>query len=125
MRSYTVPFRRFCHDSLVRVWHLPLILIVLGAGCAGAKIPGASPGLLSFLRTGTTTRQEVLLTLGQPSASFEQERILAYRVGQDPEQGYYLVAANLVQPWQRARYSLVLVFDASGVLEKQSLIPVQ
>jgi hypothetical protein len=98
---------------------------VLGVGCAAAKIPGASPDLLSLLRPGTTTRQEVLLTLGQPSASFEQERILTYRVGRDPEQGYYIVAASLLQPWQRVRYSMVLVFDARGVLERYSLVPLQ
>ena len=109
-------------------------VFVLLVGCVTPVIPGASKDLLAFLRVGATTRQEVILTLGEPSVSFEQERILTYRIGQNEERGYYVITPKLMmsemrlnQPltWEMVRYSLVLVFDGSGVLEKQKLIPVQ
>lgn len=105
---------------------LPLALlasVVLG-GCV-TPIPGARQDLLRFLETGRTSREEVLMQLGQPSGSFEQERILTYRIGQDDKQGFYLVTPKALQPWQAVRFSLVLVFDADGRLQKQSLVRVQ
>lgn len=93
-------------------------------GCT-TTIPGASPNLLAFLHPGETTRQEVVLKLGQPSGTFEQDRILTYRLGEDGQQGYFIVTPKSLMPWSQVRHSLVLVFDARGVLEKQSLVPVQ
>ena len=104
-----------------------LMVMLLGcvAGCATPAIPGASRDLLKFLQTGQTTRQEVLLKLGQPSAVFEQEKILTYRLGEDPKQGYFIVAPKAALSWQAVHYSLVMVFDGSGILQRQSLVPVQ
>ena len=105
----------------------PVLMLVLGflVGCATTPIPGASHDLLKFLQVGQTTRQEVLLKLGQPSASFEQERILTYRIGEDAKQGYYLIIPNAKMQWQGVHYSLVLVFDSSGVLQRHNLVAVQ
>ncbi|HSH15160.1 MAG TPA: hypothetical protein VLD18_03940 [Verrucomicrobiae bacterium] len=94
------------------------------AGCA-TVIPGASRGLLAFLQPGSTTRQEVVLALGQPSATLEQERILTYRIGEDPRQGYYVITAKALMPWEAVRHSLVLVFDVEGVLQQHRLVAVQ
>jgi len=93
------------------------------AGCA-TPIPGASPDLLAFLQIGKTTREEVLLKLGQSSASFEHERILTYRIGEDPSQGRYVITPRAMMPWQKVHYSLVLVFDEDGRLQKQNLVKV-
>lgn len=127
---------------ITAAWRNTLALISCGllslivAGCATVAIPGADLHLLQFLQSGQTTRREVVLKLGQPSATFEQERILTYRLGHDPKQGYYVVSSTRVLSsqgnlymvpefsWEVARYSLVLIFDANGVLEKQSLVPV-
>jgi hypothetical protein len=87
-------------------------------GCT-ATIPPADADLLTFLRAGETTRQEVLGKLGQPSASFEQGRVLTYRVGHDAKQGYHVVTANPRQLWEGVRYSVVLVFDAVSWLPEQ------
>ena len=105
----------------------PVVLLVLGflVGCATTPIPGASHDLLKFLQIGQTTRQEVLLKLGQPSASFEQEKILTYRLGEDAKQGYYLIMPYAATEWKEVHYSLVLVFDSSSVLQRQSLVAVQ
>jgi hypothetical protein len=73
---------------------------------------------------GKTTREEAVLKLGQPSASFERERILTYRIGDDPKQGRYIVTPQAMLPWQRVKYSLVLVFDEAGRLQKQNLVTV-
>lgn len=108
---------------ILRLFIAVLCTMVL-EGCNTPRIPGANRDLIAFLQIGHTTRQETILKLGQPSASFEQEHILTYRLGQDPKQGYYIVTPRPVLPWQCVRFSLVLVFDSAGVLQKQSLVPV-
>ena len=102
-----------------------ILLVGLATGCVSQTIAGASPSLLRFLQMGVTTREEVLLKLGQPSAAFEQEKILTYRLGEDSRQGYFVVSPKALLPWQAVRYSLVLVFDANGVLQRQSLVDVK
>jgi hypothetical protein len=111
-------------------------LAVLVAGCVTpAPIPGARTDLLTFLRIGETPRQEVILKFGQPSASFEHETILTYRVGHEAKQGYYIITPKVLTgqqlgrvqatSWETVAYSLVLVFDGNGILQKQSLVSVQ
>jgi hypothetical protein len=104
-----------------------VVVLLLGflVGCATTPIPGASHDLLKFLHVDQTTRQAVLLRLGQPSASFEQEKILTYRLGEDAKQGYYLIIPSATMQWRGVHYSLVLVFDSSGVLQRQNLVAVQ
>ena len=102
--------------------------ILLLASCATEQsIPGARADLLSFLTTKVTTRTEVLLHLGQPSSTLEQERILTYRIGGDTNKGLFLLTPpdNQLRAWDIARYSLVLVFDREGVLEAHSLVLVK
>lgn len=120
-----------------RIQRVAALLLAAGlalwlAGCVTPPIPGASPDLLTFLQIGKSTREEVLLRLGQPSASFEHERILTYRIGEDPEQGRYVVTpqAQVVPAWRAetvwgwVRYSLVLVFDDLGRLQTKKLVTV-
>jgi hypothetical protein len=101
------------------------VLLALAACSTPPAIPGASPDLLKFLQDGTTTREQIVLALGQPSAAYEQEKILTYRIGQNPVQGYYLVAPNQVRQWEEVHFSLVLIVDASGTLRKHSLVSIQ
>lgn len=65
-------------------WSLATLVLVLLflTGCA-TPIVGAKKDLLEFLHPGHTTREEVLITLGQPSGAFEHEKILTYRLGYD------------------------------------------
>lgn len=104
-----------------------LLSCVLLTGCATP--PNARPDLLAFLEPGRTTREEVLLKLGQPSASFEQERILTYRLGQYGEEGYFIVSPKVAYAgqsasWQNVHFSLVIVFDEQGRLRKHGLVKV-
>jgi len=101
-----------------------LLFIAALTGCA-TVVPSASTELLKFLEPGRTTRQDVLFTLGQPSAAFEQEKIFTYRIGKDANDAFYLVSPKPTQSWQTVHYSLVLIFDSNGLLRKQNLVPVQ
>lgn len=106
---------------------LLLGLLLLG-GCVTP--PPAQPDLLKFLSPGHTTREEVILTLGQPSATFEQDRILTYRIGEIAEKGQFVISPRLLLPaqaatWQNVTYSLVLVFTDRGTLREHRLVKVQ
>ncbi len=80
--------------------------------------------MLAFLQEGKTTREQVIMTLGQPSGVFEKETIMAYRIGHDRRQGYFIVSPKQTMPWAFVRYSLVLLFDENGVLREHRLVDV-
>ena len=100
-----------------------MLLVGLLTGCATNQ--AANPNLLKFIEDGKTKRVEVLLQLGQPSAAYEHQMVLTYRLSEDPHRGYYLIVPNTAQAWQNVQYSLVLVFDDQGVLQRHNLVPVQ
>lgn len=84
--------------------------------------------LLGFIADGRTTRTEVLLQLGEPSASFESERILTYRLQALADGGLVVrtPSRDPVQPalayWDQHMFSLVQVFDQDGRLVRYSLV---
>jgi len=85
--------------------------------------------LLNFLADGKTTKEEVLVQLGQPSGKFEQEKILTYQLGYESgNNGYYVVEResswNNEPVWLNTQYSLVLVFDGQNILRRHSLVEV-
>jgi len=113
--------------------YAPLLAAVLLAftlvGCATAPPLTGRHDLLDFLTDGKTTREDVVLQLGQPSGRFEHEHILTYRLGFEPKNKVYYVVEREAGPagwptWVFARYSLVLVFAENGVLQKHSLVEV-
>ncbi len=95
-----------------------LTIICILPGCA---TPIGHRDLLDFLNDGITRTEEVHQKLGEPSARYENSRIVAYRLGRD-EAGYFLVKSS--RDWSEAQYSLVLVFNANGILRRHSLIKV-
>jgi hypothetical protein len=107
-----------------------LALVLILAGCATPPPPlTGRADLLNFLADGKTTREEVLITLGQSSSRFEADKILTYRLGFEPRNnGYYVVEREATSSgwpaWTAAKFSLVLVFDDAGVLRKHSLVKV-
>ena len=109
---------------------LVLALALTLVGCATTPPPlKGSPDLLNFLSDGKTARTEAIMSLGQPSGRFESEKILTYRLGFEPRnRGYYVVeresTANGWPTWTAAKFSLVLVFDDAGILQKHSLVEV-
>lgn len=98
------------------------LLLFLVIACATSRQPGDT-ALLAFLSAGQTTRAEVLQRLGQPSARFENDAILTYRIGGDADQGFYVRDAP--GTWYKTNYSLVLVFGDGGYLERHTLVPVR
>jgi len=86
---------------------------------------------LSYLEDGRTTKQHVLLRLGLPSAQFEGERILTYRMMLRKKEGLVVVSRESdarnpwLSQWVRAEYSLVLIFDDQYILKRHSLLHVR
>jgi hypothetical protein len=102
---------------------LVMLLAGLLVGCATTTLP-ADPHLLDFLQDGQSTKETVVLKLGQPSAVLESGRILTYRVGQEKNRGYFIRQACGTN-WFEIKFSLVLVFDPAEVLERHSLVEVR
>ncbi|MCI0748639.1 MAG: hypothetical protein L0Y58_24790 [Verrucomicrobia subdivision 3 bacterium] len=120
-----------------------LAFAVLVAGCATVDQPSPDPRplaetepqlgkapayrpdphLLGLLRDGETKREEIVLQLGPPARTMENERVLFYRLGQSP-QGYF-VQETRSEGWADVRHSLVLVLDEQGVLQRHSLVNVR
>ena len=106
-------------------------LLFLLAGCATTSPPAekiAEKAFLEFLEDGKASKQAVILKLGQPSGTFEGEKIVTYRIGKD-DQGYFVVdrqrTALALTNWTGTRFSLVLIFDEHNILQKHSLVPVR
>jgi len=106
-----------------------LLTLLLG-GCTTTQTPQPRyVDLQNFLFDDQTTKEEVLLQLGEPSARFQSEKVLTYRLGkEDRNRGHYVVARE-VNPqawptWVHAKSSLVLVFDAQGILRQHALVEV-
>lgn len=104
---------------------LPLL-----ASCATTSPPVekmAEKAFQEILQYGKTSKQMVMLKLGQPSGTFEGERILTYRIGKD-ETGYFMLDRQTGVPrygWSETKFSLVLIFDEHNVLQKHSMVPVR
>lgn len=98
------------------------LLLVLSAGCATPQ-RAADEALLDFLENGKITKEIVLLKLGQPSAKYEKEHIITYRIGHEKGRGYFLQARYI--GWYETKFSLVLIFDNENVLRKHSLVEVR
>ena len=125
------------HAEIQKLHEVGRIYFVLGlalaltlAGCATTPPPlKGNPDLLNFLSDGKTTRTEAITTLGQPSGRFESDKILTYRLGHEPKNNGYTVVEREVTTsgwptWTAAKFSLVLVFDDTGILQRHSLVKV-
>lgn len=97
------------------------ILVICIALTACSTQPIGRKDLLDFLSDGVTRRDEAMLKLGEPSAKYEASRILAYRLRKDGA-GYVILASR--DNWHGVQYSLILVFDDLGVLNRHALVQV-
>ena len=88
-----------------------LILISMAVGCAPPKIQPVDPELLlnselAFIKDGITTREEVSLKLGVPSAQLEVDRILMYQFRADEEGKWHLVSPKFsgnLRGWEKGK----------------------
>ncbi len=107
------------------------------AGCATPRIQTVDPqgflnSELAFIKDGVTTREEVCLNLGVPTAQLEGDRILMYQFRPDQDGKWQLVSPKFsgslkggslsLRGWDKGTMSLVLVFDGAGVLQKHSMV---
>ena len=99
-----------------------ILISSIVSGCMGSKSIG-NPALLEFITDGQTTRTETILQLGQPSANFESEKILTYRLGGNTQNGYFI--AEPQKSWSNTNYSLVFVFNQDGILQSHSLVRIR
>ena len=123
---------------------MKLPTLVFAVSCVGLWICGCQStppppvasqlqeGALSFVRDGQLTLDEAVLRLGVPTDHFEVDRILTYRIAYHRKDGVVLLAPRPIfagdlmdLDWQEGQYSLVLVFDARGVLKGHSILPLK
>jgi hypothetical protein len=112
-----------------------LVFLLLVLACSSPRIRPLSPEevLLHLPRLvdGQTTKEEVLLHLGIPSAQFQGETILTYQMRRAAD-GQLHVVSRLVgssdprlRRWPPGTYDLVLVFGADHVLARHALLLVE
>jgi len=144
-RMSVPPTRR--HRITSHACHSIAIFVVasLLLGCSATpRILHADPNTLAesgydFIHDGVATRDELRMRLGEPVYKFENSRILIYRC-RKIEKGIMLLSGIQPEPGQLAANillgagakakeaahsdlgSLVLVFDANGILQKHSLV---
>jgi outer membrane protein assembly factor BamE (lipoprotein component of BamABCDE complex) len=112
---------------------LGFLIFLLASGCAETKLHTVDDSMmqqqLAPLEDGKTTKQEILLKFGIPSAQFEGERIFTYRLRYNQEEKRFEVAAREVdrrdprfaqRGW--TEYNLVVVFDEKHILQKHSML---
>ena len=116
---------------------LIIIISLTLVGCATPEVtqlpavPMIEAEIADYTVNGITTREEVLLKFGTPSAHFENKRILTYqfRIDQNGQAVLFWPRKSEIHPaftnWNKEVYSLVLVFDQNGILEKHQLIGAQ
>jgi hypothetical protein len=112
-------------NGALRIGGAALLLGLVGCATRHDVPEKTKEELLWFLENGKSAKEEVILRLGQPTAQFEGEKILTYRMALTEEEG--LVAAPVAGQWgwKLSRYSLVLVFDQANILQKHNLVQVR
>jgi len=120
---------------LRRITAMGFLILLLLSGCAETKLQTlddlALQQQLALLEDGKTTKQDILLRFGIPSAQFEGERIFTYRLRYYQDKNRFEVIAREVDrkdprfaEWMQTEYNLVLVFDDKHVLQKHSMLRV-
>ena len=99
------------------------VLLSLLAACSTTPLRG-QPNLLDFLADGATPRSEVVARLGRPTRCLRSGEICTYRVSHD-EAGQYVKLEVGGSSWMDTDGSLVVVFDAFGVLQRHAIVRVR
>jgi hypothetical protein len=82
------------------------------------------PVNLELLRGEHVTQQEVRALLGTPSATFEDNQVLAYRLAETRNGPVVVPTEGAAANWAHISHSLVLAFDDAGVLVEHRLIAI-
>jgi hypothetical protein len=133
VKSLLVPLRMKEVCMLRRFAAIGFLIILLLSGCAETKLHSVDDSMmrqqLALLEDGKTPKQDILFKFGIPSAQFEGERILTYRLRYNQEENRFEVASREVDrrdprfaQWGWTEYNLVLVFDEKHILQKHSML---
>src|SRR5512136_3216809 len=109
------------------------LIILLLSGCAETRLQTVDDAILqqqlSSLEDRKTSKQDILLKFGIPSAQFEGEKIFTYRLRFNQNDNRFEVVSREMDrrdprfaEWIQTEYSLVLVFDEKHILQKHSML---
>lgn len=105
------------------------LTVMLGVMACETPVPPTIAELedqwLGFLNPGETSREDILLTLGVPTSSFEDDRIVGYRLDLVEGRGFVPVDTALRGPHVLGlpgEFDLILVFDENAILMQHKLI---
>ena len=110
----------------------PVAVGVMAAGCASDRVHEVEiedhPGL-SFLETGRSTKEDLVLRFGLPTLVLQEESLLIWRLL--PRSGTLVPASRRVSTsdprvaaWASNELNLVGVFDETHVLRRYRLLRV-
>jgi hypothetical protein len=112
-----------------------LLLAILSGGCVGASQrekpltdEQARAFVDRYVRVGSTTMERAVLEIGRPSSVFEEGRIVTFRIGPtwDGKATDVVRGVTPEEPgWWGSSYSLVLIADEAGIVQRTSLVPVR
>jgi outer membrane protein assembly factor BamE (lipoprotein component of BamABCDE complex) len=133
VKSLPVPLRTREVLMFVRFTAIGFLVILLLSGCAETRLQTVDDSIvqqqLALLEDGKTTKQDILLKFGIPSAQFEGEKIFTYRLRYNQKENRFEVVSREVDrrdprfaEWMQTEYNLVLVFDEKHVLQKYSML---
>lgn len=79
---------------------------------------------LGFIKTGSTTRSQVLDELGEPFFKFDDERIYTYYLTRSLGSTSVVRNTGCCGPGNlyRSGHQLILVFDSQGILQRYSYL---
>jgi len=100
---------------------MPLVALAVAA-CASVPKATHNRELLTFLADGSTSCDDVLMRLGDPSRAYENGRLMTFRIAGDAASGYAVTSGS---DWSSANYSLVVQCDAGGRVASHSLVAVK
>jgi hypothetical protein len=112
-------------DRGLPVLGILLFLVGCGSGFHVQARPDAEQNLGEPLEDGTSSQEKLLLRFGTPSFQLDEPRMLAYRMTLDEQENLIVVPPSGRGGWDRAEFSLVLVFDDRGILVRHGLIQVK
>jgi hypothetical protein len=104
------------------------LLVALGSAACASRPERQVPEmarLLPYIEDGRTSKEQILLKLGEPSGHFEGERILTYRMIEGAAGEAVAAPPQGLGGWEGACFSLVLVFDERQILKTHNLLRVR
>ncbi len=122
---------------LLRKIILCFLFASLCASCSHVKVDNTSVAQwLPFIEGGKTTKDEILLKLGDPSRQFERGRIVTYPMNFNEKEGFrvdykreFVTHCRSFQKLNTsvstAEYNLIFVFDDKNILSKYNLLRVR